>query len=864
MSEKTALKHGEIRLDLIPSNWPLTPLDAKKAPYIVGWQNNPLNVSEIAEHVYGTRCKAIGLISGPVGNEPFGTVWVDVDGSSVHGLIEELSGGPFDAALPPTLAIMSGREGRVRKLYRVPKEKFDLFVRNKYIWLSDEKEKLEILWKKKQGALMGKHPDTRGYFTPDGQGFEHAENLPEIPDWLVAHIAAKNKKLGTPHLERQRYVGMNFAINTEIGLERDIRMAEKAIFALPQEHADDYDCWISAGQALHSIDDSCLDLWDRWSQLSDKYRPGMCQEKWRSFDRQGGKGLGSLIEEAKKYGFTVPMDHKAHSCDDAEVEAAAKKLAEIESTSVETVDQIYEWAEEMPVRDTPQPQIGAKKTEKVKGSKTSGVSFNQLVDFVVQFYGGNLKFCTSSQIFRKYQTSGYWKALESYEFGKDLIEALDSLVEAGVINSWTRKMLDDLKATLSEKLVHDDWYEAHEYLLFTNGLLHVPSREFKGLDGETKLFCRNLFLIHQQPYEYLEGADCLEIKKWLLWTQYDKEDRVQLLRAYMRAVLLQVNDVQKFLELVGYGKTGKSTFANLCVSLVGRDNIASTHFREMESNKFELTNFVGKKLIVLPDQDKWGGSVATLKALTGGDQLRGEVKYKANVTSFQYRGMVIITANSEIQTNDKSTGLQRRRITLYFNRVYKGRSSERKVLMDFAKDGKPTGRFAPELPGLTNWLLSMSDEDMRSYLEHTSECVADYRSESSERDRRVSPVHDWMSEHVIYDPNHWCAVGRRRKRRHDEDGRNEYADWNTDLYPSYLEHTEGMGNKPVSQSNFVSTLLEICETNELEVQKEKMERKAGFKGLRLRAPNSTAKQNEWPNIIEYINHKDKYQELYRS
>ena len=157
---------------------------------------------------------------------------------------------------------------------------------------------------------MGKHPDTRGYYTPEGEGFEHVESLPEIPEWIIAHIAAKNKKLGVPHAERQRYVGLNFAINTHIGLERDIKIAEKALASLPVEHTEDYDAWISAGQALHSIDDTCLELWDNWSQQSDKYRPGECQRKWLTFDSQGGKGLGSLIAEAKKYGFTVPQDSK--------------------------------------------------------------------------------------------------------------------------------------------------------------------------------------------------------------------------------------------------------------------------------------------------------------------------------------------------------------------------------------------------------------------------------------------------------------------------------------------------------------------------------------------------------------------------
>ena len=110
MSIDFQIKPGEIRLDLIPSSWPLTPLGIDKAPYILGWQKHPMSVSEIAEEVYSNKAKAVGLLSGPVGNEPYGLVWVDVDGKSAFDIVEKLSTEEFDKALPPTLAISSGRE----------------------------------------------------------------------------------------------------------------------------------------------------------------------------------------------------------------------------------------------------------------------------------------------------------------------------------------------------------------------------------------------------------------------------------------------------------------------------------------------------------------------------------------------------------------------------------------------------------------------------------------------------------------------------------------------------------------------------------------------------------------------------------
>jgi len=866
MSIDFRIKPGEIRLDLIPSSWPLTPLGIDKAPYIMGWQKHPMSVSEIAEEVYSNKAKAVGLLSGPVGNEPYGLVWVDVDGISARDIVEKLSTEEFDKALPPTLAISSGREGRVRKLYKVSKNDFDKFVRSKYRWLAEETgEQLEVLWSKRQGVLMGKHPDTQGFYTLEGEGFEHCENLPLVPEWIIANIHAQNKKKGTPTIERQRYVGMNFAINSEVGVERDIRIAQKAIFALPVEHCDNYESWISAGQALHSIDDSCLEIWDAWSQQSDKYKPGVCEAKWKTFDREGGAGLGSLIEEAKKYGFTLSHEFKAHSVSDKEVAAAEKYLRSLESE--EKQDPIEMIEQEMIAflqEDRQQHQrfekesSRPKQTKKQKGSLTQ----SQVLNLLVQAYDDNLRYCETLRQFRLFEPSrGHWELLSDHKMNSNLMEKLDVLAESGLITGWDNRLVNDIRTLLSNKFIFNSWYEDREYLLFSNGILHVPSKKLIPFNKNIK-FAHDLFLINRQPYPYDEKQVPSKIIDWLLWTQEGKEDRVELLRAFLRAVLLQHHEVQRFMEIVGYGKTGKSTFANLCVALVGRDNIATTSFKEMESNKFELTNFAGKKLIVLPDQDKYGGSVGVLKNLSGGDMVRNEVKNKANVTSFQYKGMIIITANAEIQSTDKSTGLQRRRLTLYFNRVFKGKPSEQRNLISFSKSGEPTGDFAKELPGLINWILSMSEETMKEYLMATSNNVEGYRKEESDRDRRVSTLHDWLGEHVIYDPDYWTGVGVLKEKPFNQDGNHKYANYTTELYPSYLEHCSNIGQRASTRSNFISNLIEYCSTNNLDVYKEKCKRQNGMKGLRLRNASSIVKENEWPSVLDYVNDKEKYKNIY--
>lgn len=60
--------------------------------------------------------------------------------------------------------------------------------------------------------------------------------------------------------------------------------------------ADVYGDWIAVGMALHPLGDIGRELWEEWSQKSDKYKPGECDSKWDTFSDNKGDGvtLGTL------------------------------------------------------------------------------------------------------------------------------------------------------------------------------------------------------------------------------------------------------------------------------------------------------------------------------------------------------------------------------------------------------------------------------------------------------------------------------------------------------------------------------------------------------------------------------------------
>jgi phage/plasmid-associated DNA primase len=851
-----ALRPGEINLTYIPMDWPLTPLGAKKDPYVNGWQNKPFSVREIEEEIVAGKCRAIGLLGGPVYNHPYGLVWVDIDGPSVYELVEGIADMPLLQALPPTLTIMSGKVGRERKLYKLNRDKHKHFVRNKYTWHAEEdKEKLEILWQRHQGVLMGLHPETEGYFTAEGQGFEWVDELPEFPDWLLNAIINKNVRQGTPAKERTRIVGPGFAINAEVSLERDMKLAIEAMWALPPEATDDYDIWITIGQTLHSLDESLLEQWDEWSRQSEKYRDGECHKRWRSFSKNGGRGLGSLIHIAQEHGWKPSQEHRAMNVDDDTLEHVSKLLAELEEDlqmAPEVLEETTAPTAAPPMWTKRQKQVSSDKSG--KDQRTRNPSSNVVTDVVLDLYKGNLLFSQPHGQFFLYEKEarGLWSPLTKIEILGDIRSKLQQLGDF-LPNGFSTNLMNDVCTQLQSVLTFEDWYDSAEYLLFTNGVLNVSTRELLP-------FTREMHLVQQMPYPYDPAATCEEIIKWLKNTQHDSWERTQVLRAWLRATLLGRYEIQKFVEIVGPGKSGKSTYANLAVALVGKSNTYSTDFENMEKNRFEAAAYMGKKLLLFQDADRWGGSVSRLKAITGSDWIRSERKYQGEgLDPFQYHGVVMITANEAIQSTDYTSGLARRRLTIPFDRPFTGGPNEQKELIKFNPKGEPQGVFAPLLPGLVNWLLDMTEDEMREYLMETSKKVKFFKKYEKMQNLRSNPLLDWMEHKVIYDPGVSSAVGFTKNAPMGSS--HIYANQDKWLYASYAEFCRQCNVGIMSRNRFEPLFIDICK-HQLKINAFPLRNTRGMRVVNVAVRESSPKYEGWPSIVEVSSDKDKYKEFY--
>jgi putative DNA primase/helicase len=318
--------------------------------------------------------------------------------------------------------------------------------------------------------------------------------------------------------------------------------------------------------------------------------------------------------------------------------------------------------------------------------------------------------------------------------------------------------------------------------------------------------------------------------------------------------------MQKFVEIIGPGKSGKSTYANLAVALVGKQNTYSTDFNNLETNRFETIAFMSKKLLLFQDMDRWGGSVSKLKAITGGDWIRVERKYQSeNPEPFQFHGLVMITANEAIQSTDYTSGLARRRLTIPFDRPFEGGPGQQRELIKFDSKGEPQGEFATLLPGLVNWLLDLTTEEMREYLMRTGDKVKYFKEYEKTQSLRSSPMLDWMEHKLCYVPGEKCSVGFAKHAA--PGGSGSYVFWDKWLYASYCEFCKLSNVNIMSRNRFEPLFLDVCQ-HQLKMNIFYKRTSRGLIVFNVALRDSGPGFEKYPSIVEVSADKEKFKEFY--
>jgi P4 family phage/plasmid primase-like protien len=505
---------------------------------------------------------------------------------------------------------------------------------------------------------------------------------------------------------------------------------------------------------------------------------GLMRDKWDKVHVKGKTYGAATLENALKSWDGNTWQSPAASKATKTPKAIAKPNSTGGGESVSTTQPPIE-----PVPATKsEPKPEAKETEADITKKTWLPPQSQIASRLLKDLG-QLAYDETREDWMRYQDN-HWQVLDKRSAMRCIQSVLDKAIEqVGYSASYLRGVASFIEMAASLT----DWDSNPDYLPFANGVLRLSDRNLLPHNPAHRL-------TWQVPYDYQPNGDATPFVTWLLQAVGDHQDQVQLLRAYMNCVLVGRPEFQRYLELIGPGGTGKGSFIRVVEMLVGHQNCHSTELKHLENNRFETAKLYGKRLVTITDTQNYAGDVSVLKAMTGQDTLRFEEKNKQAGNGFRFGGMLLIAANEPIASKDYTSGIARRRITILFNHQVK--AAERRDL---------EAEFAPLIPAIVNWVLTMPADQVRNYMVQTDEAVPSLASASRDNLLAVNPLAPWLDENVIYDQ---AAAPTQIGGCWRVDGQIEHrSDW---LYPNYVDFCEGSGIRPLALNRFVNLLLELC------------------------------------------------------
>ena len=276
---------------------------------------------------------------------------------------------------------------------------------------------------------------------------------------------------------------------------------------------------------------------------------------------------------------------------------------------------------------------------------------------VHEHYGKALAVDANGQLLSRYE-NGIWKNIPAATFSRnvaDLFQRLRAPFSSGKIAS----VVETLKLIIPQQDT-----PARRLIGFRNGVLDTQTGLFS--PHSKSYWLRTLCDVDFTPP--VEG-ETLETHAPNFWRWLDRAagknpQKRDVILAALFMVLANRYDWQLFLEVTGPGGSGKSILAEIATLLAGEDNATSADIDTLEDPR-KRASLIGFSLIRLPDQEKWSGDGAGLKAITGGDAVSVDPKYQ-NPYSTHIPAVILAVNNNPMRFTDRSGGVSRRRVIIHF------------------------------------------------------------------------------------------------------------------------------------------------------------------------------------------------------
>lgn len=546
------------------------------------------------------------------------------------------------------------------------------------------------------------------------------------------------------------------------------------------------------------------------------------------------------------------IDVNAASTEATEFESF-ESVASTTSTSTSTPE------EEMSTPQTPAQLVNLSNAQQ----QQRAFAENDVAELIATNQGDDYLYDSTHDNFYTYDGDlGVWYVQDEMHIKRRIVKALDTFVVAGVLPKYQSSTVNSVYAMLQARMLKSldggrtsVFSTGRKHIPFSNGALNSSTFEFE--EGKNK----DLYFRSRLLYKWDENAKCPKFLQWMKDSLRQGQDK--LIQAFSRALLTGYTSGERFLHLVGPGGTGKSTMQQLMIALAGFSATHTSSLELIEMNKFETYNLIGKRLLLLTDESNYNKRMDVLKKLTSAsDTLRAERKYGKEIISFKPECLVCIASNEHISSNDSTSGLERRRLTIIMDKVVP--PSKRKQLLD-VYDDRLEGEFVPEMSGIVSWALSMTHEEMRDVLANPVKHAPSLAKTNIDALVFNNPYVSWMAECCLYAPNSATVVGRGAGKPNTDESekglyvRNAYSE----LFASYANYCKACGYKPAAKPRFVERTLETlnnilklhgCSTTTLNGL-------PAIKGLRLKAYDLSSDRaslgpERLPNPVEFAQMPD--------
>ncbi len=232
-----------------------------------------------------------------------------------------------------------------------------------------------------------------------------------------------------------------------------------------------------------------------------------------------------------------------------------------------------------------------------------------------------------------------------------------------------------------------------DLLVMENGLLDLKAL-VEGKENPLLPHTPEWFSTVELPYSFDVNATCPRWLRHLDWMFEGDSERIAFTQEWVGYCFTPDTSHQLFLVLIGSGANGKGVLLEvLHEALGGGDNVSALTPQMMSSN-FGLVGLMGKLANICADIELDSIDEGRLKALTGGDRVTTDVKFKNPIT-FKPTAKLIFATNNPPRIKDTSDGVWRRMRLLPCN----ARVEEGAINPNLAKELKQ------ELSGIFNWAV---------------------------------------------------------------------------------------------------------------------------------------------------------------